>query len=286
MESNYFEFSNVPFLEVKDFTVSHEKFSLIMDLDHQVLKTHPQPDEKKIAKYYESEDYISHTDHQRNFTEKLYQYIKIFNLKKKVKLIEYWNLDKGKVLDFGAGTGDFLVQAKNNQWKTYGIEPNEKAKNIGKEKGICYAETLSDFEDHFFDVITLWHVLEHIQDLNGTISELKRVLKPNGTVIVAVPNFKSYDATYYKEFWAAYDVPRHLWHFSRAAIDSLFSIHQMKIQKTLPMYFDSFYVSLLSEKNKYQKTNFISAFLIGLISNLKGFHSKEFSSHQYIIQNK
>jgi 2-polyprenyl-3-methyl-5-hydroxy-6-metoxy-1,4-benzoquinol methylase len=286
LESNYFEFSSIPFLKVKDHAVSKEQFSLFMDLDHQILMTDPQPDVNQIGVYYESEDYISHTDHQRNFTEKMYQYVKSISLKKKVKLINYWNLDKGKLLDFGAGTGDFLVEAKQDNWKAYGIEPSEKAKNIGKEKGICYADSLSDFEDHFFDVITLWHVLEHVHDLNGTVAELKRVLKPDGTLIVAVPNFKSYDATYYQEFWAAYDVPRHLWHFSRAAIDSLFSVHQMKIQKTLPMYFDSFYVSLMSEQYKYQKKNFIKAFIIGFLSNLKGFHTNEYSSHQYIIQNR
>lgn len=286
MESNYFEFSNIPFLKVKDHAVSQRQFSLFMDLDHQILKTVPQPDVNEISAYYESEDYISHTDYQRNFTEKIYQYVKSISLKKKVKLINYWNLENGKLLDFGAGTGDFLLEAKQNNWKAFGIEPSEKAKNIGKEKGICYAESLLDFEDHFFDVITLWHVLEHVHDLNGTIAELRRVLKPNGTLIIAVPNFKSYDALYYQEYWAAYDVPRHLWHFSRAAIDSLFSVHQMKIQKTLPMYFDSFYVSLLSEQYKNQKKNFIKAFVIGFLSNLKAFHTNEYSSLQYIIQNR
>jgi 2-polyprenyl-3-methyl-5-hydroxy-6-metoxy-1,4-benzoquinol methylase len=286
LESNYFEFSTLPFLKVKDYAISNEEFSLLMDLDYQILKTDPQPDENKIGAYYESEDYISHTNHQRNFIEKLYHYVKLISLKRKVKLINYWNLEEGKLLDFGAGTGDFLWEAKQSNWKAFGIEPSEKAKTIGKEKGLCYAESLSDFEDHFFDVITLWHVLEHVHDLNGTILELKRVLKPNGTLIVAVPNFKSYDASYYKEFWAAYDVPRHLWHFSRAAIDSLFSVHHMKIQKTIPMYFDSFYVSLLSEKYKSKNPFYIKPFFIGLLSNIKGFKSKEFSSHQYIIQNR
>ena len=132
----------------------------------------------------------------------------------------------------------------------------------------------------------MWHVLEHVPDLDFQIQQLKRLLKPNGTVIIAVPNFKSYDAKYYKSFWAAYDVPRHLWHFSKTAIEKLFANRNMKLIKIKPMWFDSFYVALLSEKYKNGKMNFIKGFFIGLISNCSGIVKKEFSSHIYIIKNQ
>ena len=147
------------------------------------------------------------------------------------------------------------------------------------------SKDISELSNKQFDVITMWHVLEHVPNLNEYISILRKILKPNGTLVVAVPNHKSYDATYYKEFWAAYDVPRHLWHFSRLSIDKLFHLAGMKVTKVLPMKFDSFYVSLLSEKYKPGKSNFLKAFFIGLRSNLKARTSKEYSSLIYVIKN-
>ena len=167
--------------------------------------------------------------------------------------------DKGTLLDIGAGTGDFLFFAKKNNWNVTGIEPNLKAKNNAIQKGVSFADNLALLESHSFDVITMWHVLEHVPNLEEYISELKRLVKPTGTIIIAVPNFKSFDANYYQEFWAAYDVPRHLWHFSKTAIKNLFAKQQLDLIEVLPMKFDSYYVSLLSEKYKNGKMNFLKA---------------------------
>ena len=145
-------------------------------------------------------------------------------------------------------------------------------------------EELFQLEPAKYEVITLWHVLEHVPNLQEYISELKKLLKPNGVLIVAVPNFKSYDAEYYNEFWAAFDVPRHLWHFSKKSIDLLFSKHGMSVSKTLPMKFDSFYVSMLSEKYKTGKSNILRAFWIGLKSNIKAMSNNEYSSLIYVIK--
>lgn len=175
---------------------------------------------------------------------------------------------------------------KNEGWNITGIEPSDKAKEIAISKGVTFSYSLENLEDHTFDVITMWHVLEHVPDLDFQMQQLKRLLKPNGTIIIAVPNFKSYDANHYKSFWAAYDVPRHLWHFSKTAIEKLFANQNMKLIKVKPMWFDSFYVSLLSEKYKNGKMNFIKGFFIGLISNCSGIVKKEFSSHIYIIKNQ
>lgn len=273
------------YIDVKDFSVSGESFSLLLDQELQLLKTTPTPTLDKLPTYYESEDYISHTDGARTFFEKLYQIVKRNAIRKKVALLSKFN-QKGKVLDIGAGTGDFLVAAKNEGWNITGIEPSDKAKEIAISKGVTFSYSLENLEDHTFDVITMWHVLEHVPDLDFQMQQLKRLLKPNGTIIIAVPNFKSYDANHYKSFWAAYDVPRHLWHFSKTAIEKLFANQNMKLIKVKPMWFDSFYVSLLSEKYKNGKMNFIKGFFIGLISNCSGIVKKEFSSHIYIIKNQ
>ncbi|MCL9804136.1 class I SAM-dependent methyltransferase [Flavobacterium amniphilum] len=273
------------YIKVKDHSVSGEHFELLLDEDLQLLKTHPQPKLQNLGKYYESDDYISHTDSKRSFFEKLYHIVKSYSLKRKVGLITSFYPAKGSLLDIGAGTGDFLVTAKVQGWKTTGIEPNKNAKNLAISKGIGFEKSIESIEKQQFDVITMWHVMEHVPDVVHQIKELKRLLKPDGTIIIAVPNYKSYDATYYKEFWAAYDVPRHLWHFSKLGISKLAENENMKLVKTLPMIFDSFYVSLLSEKYKTGKMNFFKAFWIGLRSNLKARNTKEYSSHIYIIKN-
>lgn len=274
------------FLTVKDHSVSKEIFELYHDETLDMLITFPQPDLENLGKYYESEDYISHTDNKRSLFEKAYHFVKNIALKNKLNLINGEQSQKGRILDIGAGTGDFLLTAKNNGWETVGVEPSDRAKNIAIQKGISFVNEISDLENNSFDVITMWHVLEHVPNLELQIQELKRLLKPTGTLIVAVPNFKSFDAQHYKTFWAAYDVPIHFWHFSKKAIQSLFEKVDMKLEKVLPMKFDSFYVSLLSEKYKTGKMNYISAFFVGLKSNLKAGSTKEYSSHIYVLKNK
>jgi 2-polyprenyl-3-methyl-5-hydroxy-6-metoxy-1,4-benzoquinol methylase len=273
------------FIECKDHTVSGEKFQLLYDKEYDMLVTSPKPDENELGKYYESEDYISHTDAKRSLFEKLYHVVKTHSLNKKVKLISTLNQQPGTLLDIGAGTGDFLSVAKNKGWRIEGVEPNSQAKELAKQKGIDLKPETVNLNSKSFDVITMWHVLEHIPDLQLQIKELKRLLKPNGFVIIAVPNFKSYDAKLYNSFWAAYDVPRHLWHFSKMSIQKLFKEQNLILNKTLPMKFDSFYVSLLSEKYKNSKMNFFKAFMIGLRSNFKAKRSGEYSSHIYILKN-
>jgi 2-polyprenyl-3-methyl-5-hydroxy-6-metoxy-1,4-benzoquinol methylase len=277
--------NKIYFNSIKDHSVTKENFQLHYDEDFELLITHPKPDLKNLGRYYESEDYISHTDNKRSLLEKLYQFVKGIALKNKVKLINSL-ANKGNLLDIGAGTGDFLTVAKNNGWNTIGIEPNDKAKQIALSKGVKFSNDLESLPDDYFDIITMWHVLEHVPDLENQINQLKRLLKKEGSIVIAVPNFKSYDAKYYKENWAAYDVPRHLWHFSKTSIDKIFSTFNLKLIKVLPMKFDSFYVSLLSEKYKTGKMNFLKAFWIGWKSNRYGNTKNEFSSHIYILKHK
>ena len=273
------------FLTVKDYSVSKETFDLYHDEVLDMLITFPQPNLENLGKYYESEDYISHTDNKRSLFEKLYHFIKSIALKNKLNLINSLQPNKGNILDIGAGTGEFLSVAQNDGWQTIGVEPSAKAKSIAMNKGVSFVDLTTELENNSFDVISMWHVLEHVPDLDKQIKELKRLLKPTGTLIIAVPNFKSFDAKHYGKFWAAYDVPIHFWHFSKTAIQLLFKREEMKLEKVLPMKFDSFYVSLLSEKYKSGRMNFIKAFFIGLQSNWKAKKSFEYSSHIYILKN-
>jgi 2-polyprenyl-3-methyl-5-hydroxy-6-metoxy-1,4-benzoquinol methylase len=276
---------NNVFIKVQDHSVSKELFDLLLDEELQLLKTHPQPSLEQLPSYYESEDYISHTDSKRTLFEKLYHFVKTNALKSKVTLISKENPLKGNLLDIGAGTGDFLKHAKKSGWNCIGIEPNEKAKNIAVSKGVNFINILEELDNNSFDVITMWHVLEHVPDLENQIKTLKRLLKPNGTIFIAVPNYNSFDAKHYKSFWAAYDVPRHLWHFSKSSIQKLVAKENLKLYEVKPMWFDSFYVCLLSEKYKTGKMNFIKGFFYGFLSNCSGIVKKEFSSHIYIIKN-
>lgn len=270
------------YLKTKDFSVSKEDFDLHHDEALDMLITKPKPE--NLEKYYESEDYISHTDSKKSFIDKIYHAVKKFSLKKKLGLINSFETEQKRLLDIGAGTGDFLVVAKSAGWKVAGIEPNPSAEQRAKEKGIHLFSKLEELDGQKFDVITLWHVLEHLPDLEHQIRQISSLLHDKGTLVVAVPNFKSYDATHYGEFWAAYDVPRHLWHFSKTAIERIFQKHTIRLIETKPMLFDSYYVSLLSEKYKTGRQNLIRAFFMGLKSNLKAKRTKECSSHIYILK--
>lgn len=276
------------YITVKDHSVSGEEFQLLYSEEFDLLETSPQPSLEELPKYYKSQDYISHTDSQRNLFEKAYHLVRNISLKRKLKLINSFSSKEKRLLDVGCGTGDFLQKAQQNKWIVFGIEPNENARAIANKKNnnsVFDVEHLLKLNPKGFDVITLWHVLEHLPKLEQHISILKSLLKPNGTLIIAAPNYKSYDAKYYKGFWAAYDTPRHLWHFSQTAISKLVSKEKMKVAKTLPMKFDSYYVSLLSEKYKSRRMNVFNALRIGWLSNFKAKRSTEYSSLIYCIKN-
>jgi len=284
------DFSKIKKITCEDYTVSNEKFDLVYNEKFKMFETYPQPKIEELGRYYESSAYISHTDSKKSFVDKLYQIVKGYTLNKKLKLINSFKTEQKNLLDVGCGTGDFLLNCKNNGWNVVGVEPNKNAKSLAETKLLVNSPSniysdLIHINEEKFDVITLWHVLEHVPNLSSYIANLKLLLKPNGVLVIAVPNYKSYDANYYKQFWAAFDVPRHLSHFSKKSIQLLFSKQQMDVVKILPMKFDSFYVALLSEKYKHGKSNFIKAFYIGFLSNLKALSSKEYSSLIYLIKN-
>ena len=277
------------FLSCIDFTVSQEKFTILKDTQLDFLVTSPRPLVKDLMLYYESENYISHTDSDKNLFDKIYQLVKRITIKSKIKKLKKAHPNATNILDVGCGTGDFLATCFKNKFAVFGIEPNKQARDIALQKMDSNSifdsfNSLKKETNSKFDIITLWHVLEHVPNLLEYTKTLKDLLNPNGILIIAVPNFKSYDAQHYKEFWAAYDVPRHLWHFSKEAIATLFKKVDLKIVKTHPMLFDSFYVSMLSEKNNQKHFKNLRAFCIGLFSNSKALFTKEYSSCIYILK--
>lgn len=270
---------------IKDYSITKENFELIYDEKYEMYQTKFNAFDTLDA-YYKSENYISHTDAKRNWFEKVYQLVKNYTIKQKWNLIKS-NIKKTdlSVLDIGCGTGDFLKNGIHQlNVNGVGVEPNKEAAAISSSKQINVYNNIDELNNEKYDVITLWHVLEHVTDLKEYFNFFNSHLNENGLLVIAVPNFKSYDAKHYKEHWAAWDVPRHLWHFSKKAIDKLAIENNFKLIHIKPMYFDSFYVSLLSEEYKSGSKNIIKAFFIGFLSNCKGIFSKEYSSHIYILK--
>ncbi len=272
---------NKAVLHCKDHLVSGEEFELHPHPKFDILETRPVPE--NLSFYYESEDYISHTDSSENLTDKIYRLVKNYMLQKKIGWIKEIKTG-GSILDLGAGTGDFLLKAKKDGWKAAGVEPNGSARALAEKKGIQLKKDSSEFSSSEFDVISMWHVLEHVPDLDAQLTELDRLLKEDGILVIAVPNYKSHDARYYGKDWAAYDVPRHLWHFSQEGITALFAERGFSLQKIEPLKFDSFYVSLLSEQHRSGRKNLIKAFLEGLRSNWSARDTSEYSSLVYFFK--
>ncbi len=272
-------------MKVKDHSVSGEEFTLKYDKERHMYYTTPKPSPTGLPSYYQSQDYISHTDGKRSLFEKVYQIVKRITLSRKQRLLNSYLPKKGKLLDIGTGTGEFPVYLNTKGWDAQGTEPNAQARALATEKGVSVSGTIENVSD-FFDVITLWHVLEHVYDLDEQITWLKEHLKHDGYLFVAVPNFESRDAQHYKEDWAAYDVPRHLYHFSQKAIESLFIEKELQLIATHPMVFDAYYVSLLSEKYKNGKMSFVKAFLNGWKSNRRAKKTGNYSSLIYALAHK
>ncbi|MTI41041.1 class I SAM-dependent methyltransferase [Fulvivirga lutimaris] len=276
------------YIKCKDFTVTQEEFEIVMCDNCTLLFTNPRPTAKHLGRYYESEEYISHTNTATNIIGIIYKAVRSIALKSKVKLINKAST-KGTLLDYGCGTGHFLTQANKAGWQITGIEPSESARaNLDENiKSNVYTDINQLKKDVKYNVITLWHVLEHISDLKHTLNLLVAKLADNGKLIVAVPNPDSYDAKVYESYWAAYDVPRHLYHFTQKSLAQLLESMSLKIDYTLPMKFDAFYVSLLSEKYKRGRSNYFNSFINGYKSNSYAkANDNNYSSLIYIISKK
>ena len=274
--------------KVKDNTVSEEYFGIYHCRNCQARFTQDPPSEASIGDYYKSEDYISHTDTSKGLINRLYRFVRNFSLNQKKKLVEKeTGLKKGNLLDVGSGTGHFASVMQKEGWKLTGLEPDEGARAVASKEHSLHllpSGELFNLPEKKFNAITLWHVLEHVHDVKKYIQTFKKLLADTGRLFIAVPNYTSYDAEKYKEYWAAYDVPRHLYHFTPQTMQWLMKECGLKIVDVKPMWFDSFYVSLLSSKYKNGNTKWVGAFWTGLISNFKAIgDAKKCSSVIYIV---
>lgn len=277
--------------ECEDYTVSNEHFEIWKCNTCTFRFTQDAPDETAIGVYYQSAAYISHSDTKRGLINLLYHRVRNFTLATKLTLLKkITGLKHGVLLDVGAGTGAFAYTMQQAAWNVTGLEPDETARaNALNNYKLQLGElnNLQNLNADTFDAITLWHVLEHVHDLHGCLEKFFEILKPAGRLIIAVPNFTSYDADVYKQYWAAYDVPRHLYHFSPNSMEVLLQQKGFVVESVKPMWFDSFYVSMLSEKYRNGKDNLISAVLVGLFSNIKAlFNAKRCSSVIYVVRKK
>jgi len=275
-------------ITLKDYSVSGKTFKLLTDPSLGLLYTHPKPSDEELKAFYPQEGYISHSNQLKSLFDFLYHVVRYFSLRRKVRLTTPFKSKGGALLDIGAGTGYFIRAAKRSGWSVKGIEPNTVARGIAnaKDANTVFSEkTVSSLKAASYDVITLWHVLEHLPNMEQDLKMFKRLLKPNGRIIVAVPNFNSFDALYFKGFWAAYDVPRHLWHFSKESIPKVFSKIHMTLESTHPMRMDAYYVSMLSNKHKTGSICFLSSLKTGFRSNLHASKTGEYSSLIYVLKN-
>ncbi len=275
-------FSPEPFLIARDHLVSGESFELRADERNEVLRTMPAPDD--LGNYYQSSSYYSHNDSAGNLMARIYRLARRWNTGWKLRLVNRGAGAPGTLLEIGSGTGNFLLEAKRKGWKVAGVEPDAGARKVAEQKGVSLYGSLEEVPVDPVDVIALWHVLEHIPDLEATLQEIRSRLKPDGRLVLALPNFRSRDARYYKSAWAGYDVPRHLWHFSRPGIKRLMGKAGFSEQRQKAMRLDAFYVSWLSEKYRSNPIGPVAAFLIGLWSNLSAAVTGEFSSVAYLYK--
>lgn len=274
-------------LSAKDHTVSGESFEIWECKQCTQRFTQNVPGKDEIGKYYQSENYISHSDTSKGLINFLYHKVRNHTLVQKRKLIEKSiGRNSGNILDVGAGTGSFLDVMKQAGWNVTGIEPEksarEKAKNL-HGLNLLEGDALFTLQPQTFDAITLWHVLEHVHSLHEYVDQLKKLISKDGKIFIAVPNYTSPDQKIYLQFWAAYDVPRHLYHFSPASMKNILNYHGLKLEAMKPMWYDSVYVSMLSEKYKTGDQHPVRALINGGLSNLEAvFDKSKCSSLIYI----
>lgn len=276
------------YIETSDFTTTAESFKVVRCAGCKFLITSPRPTSETISRYYQSEKYISHTGGRPTLTDRIYLAARRLTLNWKYQLLTGFH-QEGSVLDYGCGTGEFLHYLKQKNWTVRGVEPSDNARQ--KASGLLdqkVAASLADIPTQEFRVITLWHVLEHIHELTETIQALKKLLHKDGTIFIAVPNYESADAKRYGKHWAAYDVPRHLWHFSKDTMTQLLNRNDLHVRKIEPMPLDAFYVSMLSEgyKNPGQPKllGLLKAIISGVTSNFAAASKTNHSSLIYIVK--
>ena len=270
------------FISVIDHNYSGDVFNISECVSCGYRFTNPRPIENTIGNYYKSENYISHNSTKKGLINKIYHLVRNYQFKIKESSIEKTKISPGKkVLDVGCGTGNFVKHLNLHGWNAEGVETDEKAREIAQLSNIKVYKSINLVNSEKYDVITMWHVLEHVYNLNDYMQKLRSLLKKDGLLVIAVPNSNSYDANIYKENWYAYDAPIHISHFRRRNMKLLAEKNKFKYTKTQKLFFDAFYISMLSSKKSSK--SILLGFLIGLISNAKAKKYGEYSSLIYYL---
>lgn len=274
-----------------DHYASGEVFHLCRCRKCGFLFTQDFPVEAEIGRYYETPDYISHSDTRKGAMNSVYHRVRSYMLGRKARLVARGaHRKEGRLLDLGTGTGYFADTMRRRGWQVEAVEKSAQARAFAKrhfDLDVKPPTALGDFAPGSFDVITLWHVMEHLEPLNETWETLHSLLTEKGVLIVAVPNCSSFDAKKYGAFWAAYDVPRHLWHFTPDTIRQFGSKHGFVMVERHPMPFDAFYVSMLTEKHMGRSCTFLRGMLTGTLAWFSALVRKERSSSMiYVFRKK
>lgn len=276
-------------LTCKDFVATGENFNLERCKKCTFLFTNPRPDTNEIGKYYQSDKYVSHAGKKEGLgiIYKIYDIVRNYSINQKLNLIKQYN-SSGNLMDLGCGLGYFLDGAiKDKTFDCIGVDVSDDTIKYVKETfgyNVKNESELDQLPQNNYDVITQWHVLEHVHFLNERMKQLNNLLKKDGTLFIAVPNSNSWDAKKYKEYWDGYDVPRHLYHFNKNSIKLLMEKHGFKIIEIKPLIFDAPYISMRSEI--HQKNNFtmLRGAINGLISNCSAMITKEYSTLLFIVK--
>jgi len=275
------------YLDLKDYFLSEESFSILQCKQCSFLLTSPVPDNNELPRYYASDEYISHSAKRKGLINSIYLLARNYTVQSKFRIVDQ-RVSGKRILDIGCGTGELLGRFKSRGYETSGIEPNEDARKFAAKAyqlDIFNEEAITGFESGRFDAVMMWHVLEHVASLEERIMQIVRIMHKEGTLFVALPNCRSLDAKIYERYWAAWDVPRHLYHFTRDSVEKLFEKCGMAVQEVLPMKLDAFYISMLSEKYRSGKRKFVKGLINGWRSNIfAGKNNNEYSSLIYVIK--
>ena len=268
----------------QDYLVSGETFSIRWDESKGYASTHPQPAADKLGSYYESAAYLSHNESQQSVVGLLYRMVRKYMFRIKHKMFKKWLPANSSILDYGCGTGGFLEYTSSKAYASFGAETNTYARDQAIRKGLTVVSSWEQLPQEKFNLISLWHVLEHVSDLDQCIQEIQKRLNTNDILLIAVPNLNAFDVIYYAEFWAAYDVPRHLWHFSQRGIKQLIEPCGFELIAQHPLILDALYIAYVSEKHKGSRFALLKGIFRGLQSNWKAKKTGEYSSLVYLFR--
>lgn len=267
------------YIKTVDHFLTKEKFKIQKTSIAGLLQTHPVPTKEDMSKYYKSEKYTSHNSKKRGLFFSFYRFFREVNFYVKYRFLSTNKVNQ-KLLDFGCGEGYFLNKLKKKGFNTYGVDVS-----LINQPANIYSSIFDRRLDNIkFKQITAWHSIEHVHELHKTALRMYDLLDEKGTLIIAVPNYLSFDARYYKSFWAAYDVPRHLWHFDKKSLKQVFENIGFRFIKSNPLFLDAYYISLLSESYKKSTFKILKSILVATTSNVLAFFTKEYSSNIFVFK--